>query len=1267
MLNLGTLQFGLAIDTRALRAAQERVNAFGQAVSRAQQAANRGLDTNISAFRKQENAMLRGLEQLKNLTNQISKSNISPELKTDMIARAGRAYNDLTKNIGSATKMADATKFDRSVAAFRSGVGDMKRELSGLSSAQSTAATAAKNTEAAIDRQANALARAEQRVRNFNAGVERSKIARNDVAPLTNVGDQALANLKQALSGGAVSTRAYSAAMNDFNAKLGEARRHFADATAKVNNFTKAEENMRNVLRGVGSSFLLLNGHLGGVSTRLFALSQIASTSGTAVAGAAAAVTGFVGAASLMVKGSIQTTLQLEKASKALETIAGNSAEAALGMDYVRKISNQAGVEFAGTAQSYGRYTAAAKAANQTAQETNRQFQIVALAAGKLNLGVEDTQGVFRALEQILSKGKVQSEELRGQLGDRLPGAFAIAAKSMNTTTAALSDMMKKGDVLSSDFVPKFVSALQAAYNIDVSKNVDTLQASLTRLTNAQTFAFDAFSKSTGVVKSYKAIVDSLAAGLGWLESNMDAVVQGVLGFTGAVVGAAAALAAMAAVNLVVAGITAMGSAIAAATTVMGGLNAAVTVFNAVTSASFLGLLLRITAAAAGAYYGFNMLQDMLRKNNSALGDTSGADAFIAQQTKMRTATDETTQALIRQQQVQLRAAQAAQQEAMAKVRASKQTYDRNMSNTTIFGGKAKLSENERKFQEDIYGKPLKEDTRNLQEATSAVVRQTNAVNGLKKVLATPMAKIPDIMGDTSDKKKKTKEAQDNINRILAVIDEYQAAQEKLAALSKASGPDGLDLIDDLLKAKDQLRGLSDKELNMATAALEKLGLSTGNLVKDLASMNTAIRKSQEQSRVFEQAWKNIDRQMIELEGIDRITSFLTQGGDPRKVFLVEALTDAHDALRKLDDSQLEAIRQKLLSLGYSGKTAAEALATLFASQDKGKILNDTLASVALATEDAQRRIAKALITQKGLGEGRRTSAIVEQMLANKDAVDEYVKALMQAGKTAEEAQEAVRGLYAAMNQADAIDRATARMKQAQEEWRQVFDSLGDAAWSNFRSIIEGVKSVSDALQEIALDFVWDAAKTALDQLFRGGQNSDDEAAARAANTTAIDLNTQSLDQLIEAINSLNLGASSTGGGDSKGGGFLGTLGKTLLGKGAGLLKGLIAPRAGGGHVTKGQGYRIAEPGTGGEIYFPGQSGSMMPLRQMMQNGGGSSSTVIDASTKIDARGATRDAINMLREEMRQRDQRLQQMLPTMVDTRVMENKWRGRAGAGGY
>lgn len=59
----------------------------------------------------------------------------------------------------------------------------------------------------------------------------------------------------------------------------------------------------------------------------------------------------------------------------------------------------------------------------------------------------EALEGTFKALTQIMSKGKVQAEELRGQLGDRMPGAMQLMAEGLGITTEKLDQMMEKGQL----------------------------------------------------------------------------------------------------------------------------------------------------------------------------------------------------------------------------------------------------------------------------------------------------------------------------------------------------------------------------------------------------------------------------------------------------------------------------------------------------------------------------------------------------------------------------------------------------------------------------------------------------------------------------------------------------------------------------------------------------------------------------------------------------------------------------------------------------
>ncbi|MDX8382724.1 MAG: tape measure protein, partial [Ghiorsea sp.] len=71
---------------------------------------------------------------------------------------------------------------------------------------------------------------------------------------------------------------------------------------------------------------------------------------------------------------------------------------------------------------------------------------------------------MMKAMTQIMSKGTVQMEELKGQLGDRLPGALGKAAKAMDTNVTALTKMIEQGQVLASEFVPAFAKVLQEDY-----------------------------------------------------------------------------------------------------------------------------------------------------------------------------------------------------------------------------------------------------------------------------------------------------------------------------------------------------------------------------------------------------------------------------------------------------------------------------------------------------------------------------------------------------------------------------------------------------------------------------------------------------------------------------------------------------------------------------------------------------------------------------------------------------------------------------------
>ena len=116
------------------------------------------------------------------------------------------------------------------------------------------------------------------------------------------------------------------------------------------------------------------------------------------------------------------------------------------------------------------------------AEEIFKTFTAVSVTLGQ---GPDQLDGALKAVEQMVSKGKVQAEELRGQLGERVYGAFIKAAEAMGITTAELDKMLEQGQVVASDLLPKLAKQLQEDYKLDLSKSIESDIATFQRLENS--------------------------------------------------------------------------------------------------------------------------------------------------------------------------------------------------------------------------------------------------------------------------------------------------------------------------------------------------------------------------------------------------------------------------------------------------------------------------------------------------------------------------------------------------------------------------------------------------------------------------------------------------------------------------------------------------------------------------------------------------------------------------------------------------------------
>lgn len=214
----------------------------------------------------------------------------------------------------------------------------------------------------------------------------------------------------------------------------------------------------------------------------------------------------------------IQVARETSKAVTALKNVSGSTAQFADNLRYTTQLAQKYGVYVNDLTSNYAKFTAAASIAGMTMADQRKLFESLSRAAAGFGMSADDTNGMFLAVTQMMGKGKIQAEELRGQLGERLPIAMQAMAKAVGTTVAGLDSIMKKGNLLSAEVLPKFADALN-----EMLPNVDTdnIETSLNRLKNA----FQEFTQNTGIQDAYKKLIDSITSLVQKATKNIQALV----------------------------------------------------------------------------------------------------------------------------------------------------------------------------------------------------------------------------------------------------------------------------------------------------------------------------------------------------------------------------------------------------------------------------------------------------------------------------------------------------------------------------------------------------------------------------------------------------------------------------------------------------------------------------------------------------------------------------------------------------------------------
>lgn len=218
----------------------------------------------------------------------------------------------------------------------------------------------------------------------------------------------------------------------------------------------------------------------------------------------------------------IEVAKETNRVTTALKNVSGSMSKFADNQRYLLDLAKKYGLEINALTGNYAKFTAAASISGMSMQEQRKIFESLSRATTAFGMSAEDSNGVFLALSQMMSKGKISSEELRLQMGERLPIALQAMAKAAGTSVAGLDKLLKEGKLLSADVLPKFADALN-----EMLPNVDTdnLETSLNRLKNA----FTGLVNKSDVQSKYKSIIDWLTGYIQTAADNIQSLITYVV------------------------------------------------------------------------------------------------------------------------------------------------------------------------------------------------------------------------------------------------------------------------------------------------------------------------------------------------------------------------------------------------------------------------------------------------------------------------------------------------------------------------------------------------------------------------------------------------------------------------------------------------------------------------------------------------------------------------------------------------------------------
>jgi len=182
-------------------------------------------------------------------------------------------------------------------------------------------------------------------------------------------------------------------------------------------------------------------------------------------------------------KAAIEAEIKMEALQIQFLAVFKSANNAALEFNNMREMSNRLGLDLLVTANSYSRFQGAAMQSNLTAKQALSAFNGLQTGFAGLHLSAETAGRVMIQFNQMLSKGKVQAQDMK-IIAESVPGAYGMMAEAMGLKGAQFFKMMRTGALDATTAIIAMGKQMEKEFADAAEKASTQLQANINRYNN---------------------------------------------------------------------------------------------------------------------------------------------------------------------------------------------------------------------------------------------------------------------------------------------------------------------------------------------------------------------------------------------------------------------------------------------------------------------------------------------------------------------------------------------------------------------------------------------------------------------------------------------------------------------------------------------------------------------------------------------------------------------------------------------------------------